>query len=164
MTWCVKAETGGKGGGLHSRIHVWLYNEAIWWHKSVVSEVFEQALIFSSYICKVPENILMTFNHKRLFVCALPIVIPRVGFLSFCCIFGLFSCVGGRPGRWEITAEARVYRLSLRWTKRKKLPMIFAFGALVLGLGSRDESLTSRVQLPHLEWFPQCLEYSLLVG
>lgn len=79
----MKAETGGKGGGLHSRIHVWLYNEAIWWHKSVVSEVFEQALIFSSYICKVPENILMTFNHKRLFVCALPIVIPRVGFLSF---------------------------------------------------------------------------------
>lgn len=66
MMRCVKTEKGGEGGGLQLLIRLSLYNEAIWWHKSVVSEVFLQALLFISYICKVPENILVTFNHKHL--------------------------------------------------------------------------------------------------
>lgn len=74
-------ENGGEGG-LHLQIQLSLYNEAIWWHKSVVSEVFLQALLFIGYICKVPENILVTLNHNHLLQCALPIVIPWVGFLS----------------------------------------------------------------------------------
>lgn len=82
MMRCVKTEKGGEGGGLHLQIWLSLYNEAIWWHKSVVSEVFLQALLFISYICKVPENILVTFNHKHLPLCVLPIVTPWVGFLS----------------------------------------------------------------------------------
>lgn len=43
---------------------------------------FLQALLFISYICKVPENILVTFNHNYLLLLALHIVIPWVGFLS----------------------------------------------------------------------------------
>lgn len=47
-------EKGGEGGGLHLQVQLTLYNEAIWWHKSVVSEVFLQALLFIGYISKVP--------------------------------------------------------------------------------------------------------------
>lgn len=66
------------------RPQIWLslYNEAIWWHKSVVSEVFLQASLFISYICKVPENISVTLNRNHLLPHPLPIVIPRVGILS----------------------------------------------------------------------------------
>lgn len=83
-----------------------LYNEAIWWHKSVVSEVFLQALLFISYICKVPENILVTFNHNCLLLFSLPIVIPRVGF--FVCALFLLAL-----GAWRITAKSLKHYLSL---------------------------------------------------
>lgn len=75
MMRCLKTEKGGRD---HLQIQLTLYNEAIWWHKSVASEVFLQALLFSSYICKVPENIWVTLSHN----CLLPIVILWVGFLS----------------------------------------------------------------------------------
>ena len=83
MMRCVKTEKGREGrGGEHLRIRPSPYNEAIWWHKSVVSEVFLQALLFISYICKVPENISVTLNHNHLLSSPLPIVIRWVGFLS----------------------------------------------------------------------------------
>lgn len=57
---CVKIREGRGWSDLQGRLA--LYNEAIWWHKSVVSEVFLQASLFISYICKVPENILVTLS------------------------------------------------------------------------------------------------------
>lgn len=78
----LRRREGRGGGGWYLQIQFSLYNDAIWWHKSVVSEVFLQALLFISYICKVPENILVTFNHNYLLLFSLPIVIPWVGFLS----------------------------------------------------------------------------------
>lgn len=60
MMRCVKSREGRGRSDLQRRLA--LYNEAIWWHKSVVSEVFLQASLFISYICKVPENIPVTLN------------------------------------------------------------------------------------------------------
>lgn len=98
MMRCVKKKTEKRREG-RKRLQIWLslYNEAIWWHKSVVSEVFLQASLFISYICKVPENISVTLNRNHLLPHPLPIVIPRVGILSllyFSAALGVWESVG----------------------------------------------------------------------
>lgn len=111
MMRCVKTERRRAGREEVREIRRSLCNEAIWWHKSVVSEVFLQALLLISYICKVPENILVTLNHNHLLLCVLPIVIPWAGF-----VFALFSAALGvweGVGQWEITVMALKHHLSL---------------------------------------------------
>lgn len=136
MMRCVKTEKR-REGRKHLQIWLSLHNEAIWWHKSVVSEVFLQALLFISYICKVPENVLVTLNHNHLLLRPAPLLFHGWVFFCLCFIFSRFRCAG----EWGATRDhckAPSVTLMNKKGNLDNLPVIFPLGLLVLGLGSRE--------------------------